>query len=177
MLLVAQWRTVQVPCSLRLQWCLPSCHPINKWVYFLKERKGGLPLCETDVTERWHSQAMTPQSCIIYRDWGGGGAGNDDMCVRVCVGGVVLSRHQLLRQPSARRRTIHSIMTCNLDTLSTLRIYLFVGVVSLFFDTISGFRDKQPPKTWAERENRYKERNSWKKKCSRKSWSSARKSD
>lgn len=74
-------------------------------------RHGKMTLTSNDASELHYIQRLMGV--------GDGGAGNDDMCVRVCVGGrVVLSRHQLLRQPSARRRTIHSIMTRNLNTLS-----------------------------------------------------------
>lgn len=98
---------------------------------------------QKDVTERLHSYATTPQSCIIYRDprleggrwqwWsprdcvkGGGGAGER-------LGGFALSPRQLSPQPSARRRTIHSLITCQ-SLHPKLALYLFIcwGVIYLF---------------------------------------------
>lgn len=54
------------------------------------------------------------------------------------MGGFVLSPHSVSHQPSARKRTIHSLITCQSLHTKLALLYFF------FFGTISGHRDKQP---------------------------------
>lgn len=94
----------------------------------------------TDVTEIIHSHTTTPQSCVMDRDRGEGGALAMITSTRLWgrgdgVGdGVALSPRQLSHQPSAWKRTIHSLITCHpLHTKLALDLYLLVFLLVFFW--------------------------------------------